>query len=91
MAHIDPIPGTAPVAGIAEPHQSTVAVILCAVGRGLFTAAEADMLIDRVRAHVVAVPVAVAVSVVAGVPAAVSGQASSAFNIVLIGQSDEYG
>lgn len=61
MAHIDPILGAAPVAGIAEPHQSTVATILRAVGLGLFTAAEADMLIDRVRAHMIAVPVPVAV------------------------------
>lgn len=51
MAHIDPI------AGIAEPHQSTVATILRAVGQGLFTMAEADMLIERIRAHMIAVPV----------------------------------
>jgi hypothetical protein len=57
MAHMDPILGTAPVAGIAEPHQSTVAVILRGVGSGLFTAAEADMLIDRIRAHVIPVPI----------------------------------
>ena len=57
MAHSEPILDTALVAGIAEPHQSTVAVILRAVGLGLFTAAEADVLIDRVRAHVTAGPV----------------------------------
>lgn len=51
MAHSDP------TAGIAEPHQSTVATILRAVGQGLFTAAEADTLIERIRAHVIAVPV----------------------------------
>jgi hypothetical protein len=56
-----PILGAAPVAGIAEPHQSTVAVILRGVGLGLFTAAEADMLIDRIRAHVIPVPMPVAV------------------------------
>ena len=75
MAHIDPILGAAQVAGIAEPHQSTVAVILRAVGLGLFTAAEADMLIDRVRAHVVAVPGAVAVPV----PVAVAASVVAAF------------
>lgn len=57
MAHIDPTPSTAPVTGVAEPHQSTVAAILRAVEQGLFTAAQADMLIDRVRAHVTALPV----------------------------------
>lgn len=62
MAHIDPIPA-GPVAGIAEPHQGTVATILRAVELGLFTAAEADMLIDRVRAHVTPVPGAAAVPV----------------------------
>jgi hypothetical protein len=51
MARIDPILGTAPVTGIAEPHQTTVATILRAVGLGLFTAAEADLLIDRIRTH----------------------------------------
>jgi hypothetical protein len=70
MAHTDPNLGIAPVAGIAEPHQSTVTTILRAVGLGLFTAAEADMLIDRIRAHAVAgpVPVPVAVSVAAVFP-----------------------
>lgn len=53
MAHIDP------VVGIAEPHQSTAATILRAAGQGLFTAAEADMLIERMRAHVLAAPVPV--------------------------------
>jgi hypothetical protein len=57
MAHIDPSLSTAPVAGIAEPHQSTVATILRAVELGLFTAAQAELLIDRVRAHLTALPV----------------------------------
>lgn len=51
MAHLDPTAIAAPLAGIAEPHQSTVMAILRAVGQGLFSAADADMLIDRVRAH----------------------------------------
>jgi hypothetical protein len=50
MAHLDLSPTTAPVAGIAEPHQSTVSVIQRGVRLGLFTAAEADLMIDRVRA-----------------------------------------
>lgn len=79
MAHIDPILGTAPVAGIAEPHQSTVAVILRAVGLGLFTAAEADLLIDRIRAHVTAVPVPVASAAAVPVPVAVAVSAVAVF------------
>jgi gentisate 1,2-dioxygenase len=51
MAHPDLIPDTTPVLEIAEPHRSTVAAILYAAGQGLFTAAEADMLIDRVRTY----------------------------------------
>lgn len=51
-----PILSTAPVAGIAEPHQSTVAGILRAVGQGLFTAAEADLLIDRIRSITLPLP-----------------------------------
>lgn len=51
MAHVDPIPGAVPVAGIAEPHQLTVAAIMRAAGNGLFTVAEAELLIDRVRAY----------------------------------------
>jgi hypothetical protein len=54
MAHTDPIPTTAPVAGIAEPHQSTAATILRAAQMGLFTAAQAELLIRRVRAHLTA-------------------------------------
>jgi hypothetical protein len=87
MAHIDPILSAAPVARIAGPHQSTVATILRAVELGLFTAAQADLMIDRVRAHLTALPVTspipplisppVALSSVAdGVPATVSGLGS---------------
>lgn len=57
MTRIDPLPGTAPVARIAGPHQSTVATILRAVELGLFTATDADMMIDRVRAHLTALPI----------------------------------
>lgn len=56
MAHRDLIPSAAPISEIAEPHQSTVAAILHAVRQGLFTAAEAETLIDRVRAHVTVLP-----------------------------------
>lgn len=77
MAHLDVTPISAPVAGIAEPHQSTVTVILRAVGLGLFTAATADMLIDRIRAHVIAPPVGLSASIEDGVPATAVGHASS--------------
>ncbi|WP_143467060.1 hypothetical protein [Lentzea kentuckyensis] len=50
MARLDQLPATAAVAGIAEPHQSTVASIQHAAGLGLFSAAEADLMIDRIRA-----------------------------------------
>ena len=52
MTHIDQLPIGAPVAGIAEPHRSTVASIQRAVGLGLFSAAEAELMIDRIRALV---------------------------------------
>jgi hypothetical protein len=58
MAHINPILSAAPVARIAGPHQSTVTTILRAVDLGLFTAAQAELMIDRVRAHLIALPVA---------------------------------
>ena len=81
MAGTDPILSTAPVTGIAEPHQSTVTGILHAVGQGLFTAAEAAILIDRVRAHVTAVPttvpIAVPMLVADGLPFASSGHTSN--------------
>lgn len=57
MTLVDPFLGAAPVATIAGPHQSTVATILRAVELGLFTAADADMMIDRVRTHLTAPPV----------------------------------
>lgn len=57
MTRIDPLLGAAPVARLAGPHQSTVATILRAVELGLFTAADAGMMIDRVRAHLTALPV----------------------------------
>ncbi|NGY63107.1 hypothetical protein G7043_29730 [Lentzea sp. NEAU-D13] len=56
MAHLDQLPATtaiagiAGIAGIAEPHQSTVASIQHAAGLGLFSAAEAELVIDRIRA-----------------------------------------
>jgi hypothetical protein len=57
MTLVDPLRGTALVARIAGPHQSTVATILRAVELGLFTAADADMMIDRIRAHLTALPI----------------------------------
>lgn len=57
MTRIDPLLGAAPVARVAGPHQSTVVAILRAVELGLFTAADADMMIDRVRALLIALPV----------------------------------
>ncbi|MFC3891244.1 hypothetical protein ACFOWZ_07125 [Lentzea rhizosphaerae] len=56
MAHLDQFPVPAPVAGIAEPHQSTAAAILRAAGLGLFSAAEADLMIDRIRALAIRYP-----------------------------------
>jgi hypothetical protein len=49
MAHLDQLPATTTVAGIAEPHQSTVASIQRAVRLGLFTEAEAELMISRIR------------------------------------------
>ncbi|MDX8052778.1 hypothetical protein SK571_25640 [Lentzea sp. BCCO 10_0798] len=56
MAQLDQSPATAPVTGIAEPRQNTVSVILRGVRLGLFTAAEADLMIDRVRALTIKSP-----------------------------------
>lgn len=53
MAQLDQLPATtavAGIAGIADPHQSTVASIQRAVMSGLFSAAEAELMIDRIRA-----------------------------------------
>lgn len=77
MAHLDVTPISAPVAGIAEPHQSTVAVILRAARLGLFTAAEADMLIGRIRAHMTASPAALSESIEDPGPDTDGGRASS--------------
>jgi hypothetical protein len=49
VAHLRLI-SAGPFEGIAEVHQSCVADILRATKRGQFTQAEADLLIDRVRA-----------------------------------------
>ncbi|MCT2587950.1 hypothetical protein [Actinophytocola gossypii] len=57
MAQIDPIPDTTRFERVAEPHQSTVAAIVCATERGLLTAAQAQVMIDRVRAHLTVRPV----------------------------------
>jgi hypothetical protein len=57
MAHIDPIPTTASVERIAEAHQSTVAAIVRAAELGLFTGAQAQAMIDRIRAHLTAPPI----------------------------------
>jgi hypothetical protein len=57
MANIDPIPGTASDERIAEPHQSTVAAIVRAAELGLFTGPQAQIMIDRIRAHLIALPI----------------------------------
>ncbi len=51
MAHPDQSPLTALVADVDEPHQSAVAAILHACLRGEFSADEAGLLIDRIRAR----------------------------------------
>jgi hypothetical protein len=48
VAHLKLV-SAGPFEGIAEPHQSIVVTILGAVEQGVFSDAEADMLIDRVR------------------------------------------
>ena len=57
MAHLDPALDTVSVTGIAEPHQSTVAAILRAVGQGSCSAVEAEVVINRIRSHKTALPV----------------------------------
>ena len=47
---------SAPLSGVAQPHQSTVDAILRAARQGLFTEVEAQQLIDRVRHHVTTFP-----------------------------------
>lgn len=51
MAHPDQNPVTAPVAGIAEPHLSAVTAVLRAALQGVLSAAEADLLIEQIRAR----------------------------------------
>lgn len=75
MTHLDVTPISTSVAGIAGPSQNTVAAILRAAGLGLFTAAEADMLIDRVRAPVTVPPVGLPMSVEDGSPVTVGERA----------------
>jgi hypothetical protein len=53
MAHPDQSPSAAPVAGIAEPHQSAVTAILRAAMQGVFSAAETVLLIERIRARAI--------------------------------------
>jgi hypothetical protein len=77
VAHVDPILGTGPVVGVAVPHQSTVDGILRAARQGVFTAAEADVLIDRIRVHASVSPVESLASVEYSVPAAPGGHATS--------------
>jgi hypothetical protein len=78
VAHVDPILGTAPVAGITEPHQRTIDGIPRAGRQGVFTAAEVDLLIDRSRVHASVSPVESQVSGENNVPAAPGGHATSA-------------
>jgi hypothetical protein len=73
MAHPDLVLTTAQVAGIAEPHRSTVAAILRATEQGLFSAAEAQLMIDRVRTQGVTSPLPTS-----GLPSTGSGQTSGA-------------
>jgi hypothetical protein len=56
MAHPDQGPNAAPVAGIAEPHQSAVTAVLRAALQGVFSAAEAALLIARIRARAIPSP-----------------------------------
>lgn len=57
MARLDPLQHTASCTGVAEPHQSTVAAVLAAVQQGDLSAADAELMIDQVRAHVAALPI----------------------------------
>jgi hypothetical protein len=56
MAHPDQSPHTAPVTEIAEPYQSAVTAILLAARQGVFSAAEAGRLIERIRARAIPSP-----------------------------------
>ena len=72
MADLDVTPKTSPVIGVVASQRSTVAAILQTAGQGLFTAIEADMLIDWVRVLVTAssgaLPIASSLSVEDGRP-----------------------
>ncbi len=78
MAHVDPILSTAPVTGVAEPPQSTIAGILHAVEQALFSPVEAETLIDRVRAHVTTVSITVSIAVSIAPPSSVEDDRPSA-------------
>jgi hypothetical protein len=56
MAHPDQSPHAVPFTGIAEPHQSAVSAILRAALAGAFSAEEAELLIERIRARDTASP-----------------------------------
>jgi len=56
MAHPDQNPHAAPITEIAEPHQSAVTAVLLAALQGVFSAAEADLLIERIRARAIPSP-----------------------------------
>ena len=58
MTPADPRPATAPRAGVADAHQSTVDAVLAAAEQGMVSAADAELMIDRVRTHAAAHPVA---------------------------------
>jgi hypothetical protein len=49
MAHLDQGPIAAPVAGVAEPPERGHSGSACCL-QGVFSAAEADLLIARIRA-----------------------------------------
>jgi hypothetical protein len=77
LAHFDLILTAAPVAKIAEPHRRAVAAIVRAARQGLFTVAEAELLIDRVRTQATTF----ALSVADSLPSTGSGLTSSALPI----------
>jgi hypothetical protein len=52
MAHTE----QSPIAGIAEPHQSAVTAVLRAARQGVLSAAEADLLIERILARATSPP-----------------------------------
>jgi hypothetical protein len=55
MAYLEQSPDV-PITGIAEPHQSAVTTIRRAALQGVFSTAEADLLIERLRAHAIPSP-----------------------------------